>query len=305
MSTQNILVVGATDQQGGAIVKALLDLPQTPTKYHVLALTRDPEAPHARALASAHGDAVELIQGDNTNPEPVFESKPKGSIAGLFIVTAATGSRVSEEKQGIPLIDAAVAHGVKHIVFSSVDRGGNDKSWTNPTTIKRFRDKHNIELYLRYKAQEVADTFTWTILRPVLFLDNMNPGWVCSIFTVLWDMGLRRETKLQLVSVRDIGVFAAKAVNEPDKWSGKAVGLAGDEHSLGEAREKFERLVGKNLPETWAIMGVAVLWASQELGDMFAFLENEGYGVDIEALRREGPTQDFESWLRESKWLKE
>jgi hypothetical protein len=107
------------------------------------------------------------------------------------------------------------------------------------------------------------------------------------------------------VSVRDIGVFAAKAFNEPAKWSGKAVGLAGDELTLGEAREKFERLVGKNLPETWAIMGVAVLWASQELGDMFAFLENEGYGVDIEALRREGPTQDFQSWLRESKWLKE
>jgi uncharacterized protein YbjT (DUF2867 family) len=306
MSTQNILVVGATGQQGGAVVKALLDLPQAPTKYHVLALTRDPQSPHAKALASAHGDAVELVQGDSTNPEPVFDSKPNGSIAGLFIVTAPAGTRTSEEKQGIPLIDAAVAHGVKHIVFSSVDRGGDDKSWTNPTTIKRFRDKHNIELYLHDKAKQAAGTFSWTILRPVSFLDNLNPGWVCSIFTAMWDIGLRQETKLQMVSVKDIGVFAAKAFDEPARWSGKAVGLAGDELTLGEARDKFERLVGKNLPETWAITGMAVLWASQELGDMFAFFENEGYGVDIEALRREGPTQDFESWLQESsKWLKE
>ncbi|KAK4152308.1 hypothetical protein C8A00DRAFT_16373 [Chaetomidium leptoderma] len=307
MAPQNILVVGATGKQGGAVVKALLDLPEGPSRFHILALTRDVQSDRAKALASAHQGAVELIQGDNTNPEPIFASQPKGSIAGLFVVTAA-GGKTSEEQQAIPLIDAAAAHGVKHIVFTSVDRGGDEKSWTNPTTIKHFAAKHNVELHLRDKAEKEggAGKFTWTILRPVAFLDNMAPGgMMCSMFTAMWAASLAPETKLQLVGVKDIGAFAALAFSEPAQWSGRAVGLAGDELTLAEAREKFARVTGKKLPQTWTILGKAVLWAVKEVGDMFAFFEQEGYGADIEARRKEAPMQDFEAWLRESKWVKE
>lgn len=302
MAPQTILVVGATGKQGGAVIKALLALPDAATRFHILALTRDAQSAHAQALAEAHPGVLELVQGDSANPEPIFTSRPKGSIAGLFVVTV-PGGKVSEEQQATPLIDAAVAHGVKHVVFTSVDRGGDDKSWTNPTTIKHFLAKHNVEIHLRDKADKEAGAFTWTILRPVAFLDNMEPGMFCSMFTAMWAASLSPQTKLQLVAVRDIGVFAAMALSEPAKWSGRAVGLAGDELTLDEARDKFAKMTGKQLPQSWAILAKAVLWGVKEVGDMFTFFEKEGYGVDIEARRREAPMLDFEAWLKEeSKW---
>ncbi|KAH6623058.1 hypothetical protein F5144DRAFT_605588 [Chaetomium tenue] len=303
MAPQNILVVGATGQQGGAVVKSLLDLPESSSRFHILALTRNAQSERAKHLVSEHNGTVSLIEGDDANPGPIFASQPEGSIDSIFIVTV-PGQKTPEEQQAIPLIDAAVAHGVKHIVFSSVDRGGDEKSWTNPTDIKHFLAKHNIELYLRDKAdKEAGGKFTWTILRPVCFMDNMNPGMLCYMFTAMWDAALKPDTKLQLVGVRDIGVFGAKALSDPAKWSGRAVSLAGDELTLAEAREIFHRVVGGTLPQTFTFLGRALMWGVKEMGDMFAFFEREGYGADIEALNQEAPMQNFEAWLRDgSKW---
>jgi len=301
MTASNILVVGATGQQGGATVQALLELPPANPPLHILALTRNAESPSAKALAEAHPGVVEPVQGDVTDPKPIFESQPKGSIAALFIVTSP--GKFDEEKQAIPLIDAAVEHGVRHIVFSSVERGGDDKSWTNPTNIKHFYQKHNIELYLRDKAHKESGTFTWTILRPVAFMDNANPGFFCSMFTAMWASALRPTTKLQLVGVRDIGRFAAQALTDPASWAGRAVGLAGDELTLDEAKAVFATVVGRQMPQAFTFVGTSMLWAVAEMGRMFAFFETEGYHADIAARRKEVPTQDFATWLRESsKW---
>ncbi|KAK3312864.1 hypothetical protein B0H66DRAFT_381653 [Apodospora peruviana] len=300
MATRNILVVGATGKQGGAVVKALLGLPKSNPPIHILALTRDASSARAKALADSSNGLVEPIQGDATNPKPIFDSKPKRSIHELFLVT--TPGKATEESQAIPFIDAAAEHGVKHIVFSSVDRGGDARSWENPTDIPHFLAKHNIELYLRDKAAK--SKFTWTILRPTAFLDNFSPGFFGSMFPAMWYKSLSPDTKLQLVSTNDIGVFAAKALTEPtDKWAGKAVSLAGDEITLAEAKDKFKKVVGKELPQTFTVLGAALLWGVKELGTMFSFFEKEGYGADITALKKEVPVQDFETWLREcSKW---
>jgi len=151
MAPQNILIVGATGKQGGSALKALLELPDGTSRFHIFALTRNAQSERAKCLVLDHKGAVSLIEGDNANPKPIFASQPEGSIHSIFIVTDPR-SKVPEEQQAIPLIDEAVAHGVKHIVFTSVDRGGDEKSWTNPTNIKHFLAKHNIEIHLRDKA---------------------------------------------------------------------------------------------------------------------------------------------------------
>jgi hypothetical protein len=73
-----------------------------------------------------------------------------------------------EETQGKALVDGALAADVKFFVYSSVDRGGDDKSYENPTTVPHFTNKHNIEHHLVEKA---GDKMQWTILRPVAFTD--------------------------------------------------------------------------------------------------------------------------------------
>jgi len=302
MASPNILVVGATGKQGRAVISALIDDQPKDSPLKILALTRNPSSAAAKALAAAHPDVIELVQGDLTDPAPIFDSYPKGHISGVFLYTVP--GKVDEEKQGIPFIDAAIAHGVPHIVFSSVDRGGEDRSWANPTKIKHFYQKHNVELHLRDRA--LGSDTTWTILRPVAFMDNMNPGFFCSVFTAMWASALSPTTKLQLVSVRDIGVFASKALRQPERWAGKAVSLAGDELTLAEAKEHFRKVTGKELPQGWGVLARGMLWAMGDLGAMFKFFEEEGYGADIPALSGEEPSlQEFETWLTESSQWKE
>ncbi|KAK4176759.1 hypothetical protein QBC36DRAFT_328548 [Triangularia setosa] len=302
MASNTILVVGATGQQGGAVAKALLELPTQNPPLRIVALTRNAQAERAKKLADSHKGVLELVQGDSSKPKLIFESLPKGSVNSLFIVTAPAmgGSKLTEEEQALPLIDAAVEHGVKHIVFSSVERGGDERSWENPTSVPHFLEKHNIEIYLRDKAEKEQGKFIWTILRPVAFLENFKPGMFCSLFTAMWASALSPGKKLQLISVHDIGKFAAKALTEPTKWSNKAVGLAGDELTLDEARANFNSVTGKKLPQAWGILGKGMLWAIKEVGTMFQFFEDEGYQVDIEARRKDMPDlQNFEAWLEE------
>ncbi|KAK1760269.1 NmrA-like family domain-containing protein 1 [Echria macrotheca] len=311
MATHNILVVGATGKQGGAVIKALLALPPTNSPpLHILALTRNPSSPSAQSLAAAHKEdgILEIVQGDTANPEPIFTSRPADSpIHAVFLVTVPPPSgKVSEQNQAKPFIDAAVAHGVRHLVFSSVDRGGDERSWTNSTDIGHFAAKHEIELYLRDKASTSGDSFTWTILRPVAFMDNFSPGFFGSMMSAMMYAALSRDKRLQLVSVHDIGVAAAAALTDPTKWAGRAVGLAGDAVTLDEAREKFRKVSGgkAELPQTWTVLARLLMWAVKDVGTMFEWFEKEGYGVDIEALKREIPMQDFETWLRESSQFK-
>jgi hypothetical protein len=68
-------------------------------------------------------------------------------------------------------VDGALEHEVKHFVYTSVDRGGDEKSYDNPTDIPHFISKYRIEHHLVDKA---GDKMGWTILRPVAFTDN---GW--------------------------------------------------------------------------------------------------------------------------------
>jgi NmrA-like family protein len=78
------------------------------------------------------------------------------------------GNAVTEEAQGKSLVDEAIANGVEYFVYSSVDRGGDAKSWDTPTDIPHFVSKHHIELHLREKA---GDKMMWSILRPTVFMD--------------------------------------------------------------------------------------------------------------------------------------
>lgn len=73
-----------------------------------------------------------------------------------------------EELQGKALIDGALANNVKHFVYSSVDRGGNDFSYETRTDIPHFISKYHIEHHL---VESAKGKMNWTILRPVTFME--------------------------------------------------------------------------------------------------------------------------------------
>jgi len=101
-----IAVVGATGQQGGAVVRVL----RAGNQFKVRALTRNPDK--HREL----GD--EVVQADLNRPESLraaFEG-----AHGVFLVTNPWGEGSDEVEQATAAIRAAKDAGVKHFVWSTL-----------------------------------------------------------------------------------------------------------------------------------------------------------------------------------------
>jgi uncharacterized protein YbjT (DUF2867 family) len=103
---KGIAVVGATGQQGGAVVRTL----QAGNQFKVRALTRNP-AKH-RQLAD------EVVEADLNRPE-TLASAFNGAY-GVFLVTNFQEHGTRELKQATAAVRAAKDAGVKHFVWSTL-----------------------------------------------------------------------------------------------------------------------------------------------------------------------------------------
>jgi uncharacterized protein YbjT (DUF2867 family) len=294
-SQRKILVTGATGKQGGAVIRAL---EASGNAFHVVALTRNANSASAKALAAKPN--VTVVTGELSKPKAIFEAnKP---IYGVFSVTIPRG-KVSEEDQAIPLIDAAIENGVEHFVFTSVERGGNEKSDHTPTEIPHFISKHIIEEYMKKQIAAKNSKMQWTILRPVAFMDNLTPDFMGKGFASMW-AGVG-DKPLQLIASEDIGLFAARAFDNPAQYQGRSISLAGDELNLADAKKVFKETIGYDMPETFGFFGSGLKFAIKELGLMFSWFKTDGFGADIPQLRKEEPKiQDFRTWLKNSSEFK-
>jgi uncharacterized protein YbjT (DUF2867 family) len=100
-------------------------------------------------------------------------------------------------------------------------RGGESVSWENATTVPHFAAKHRVELYLQDKTRDTRTK--WTILRPVGFMEDYSPDFFRKMMAGLWAT-MPTAKKMQLVSVKDIGIVAASVLTDMRRWEGKAVG---------------------------------------------------------------------------------
>jgi uncharacterized protein YbjT (DUF2867 family) len=201
-----------------------------------------------------------------------------------------------EVQQGKALIDASLENGVKHFVYSSVDRGGEKRSFENPTPVPHFASKHQVEQYLLEKTS--GGSMGWTILRPAGFMDNYVPGSMAKIFLTAWKVAINKDQPLQLIACADIGYFAAQALTNPEKYRGRAISLAGDELTFDQAAAVFKQRIGSDMPTTYGLVGSLALCALKDIGTMFKWMNSEGFRADVEELRRDNPEMiDFGTYL--------
>lgn len=307
-ATKAILITGATGKQGGSVLNQLASH-SIASQFTLLAVTRNADSPSAKRIVERHPQVL-LVQGDLNDVPGLFASakstlkeagKPE-QIWGVYSVQISMGPGVTTEfevKQGSDLIDESIKEGVTHFVYSSVDRGGNEKSFSNPTPIPHFQTKEEIEQHLLKAAGKNGEKMGWTILRPVAFMDNLEPGMKSKVFLTALRDTLKGKSN-QWVSVEDIGLFGAKAFREPENWNARAEGLAGSELTMEEMNGCFERAIGQPVPYAFSFMGSALMWAVTEVNVMINWFADEGYGVDIAKLKKEEPQLcDFERWLKE------
>jgi hypothetical protein len=194
---------------------------------------------------------------------------------------------------------------VSHFVYASVDRGPDSDN--TPTPVPHFITKHNIEQHLF--AQAKNSNMTWTVLRPVAFMDNLMPNFFGKVFTSSWLMRLGEKTKkMQLIATSDVGFFGAQAFLNADsqEYKNKSLALAGDELTFGEMKAIFEKKTGETLPTTYAWIAAIIQWMAKDFGYMMKWIRDDGFGVDVASMKRsKADIKDFGTWLdTESAWKK-
>jgi len=305
--SQNLLITGATGKQGGAVIKALLASPHAQA-LTILALTRNPTSTSATTLAQKAPNII-LLKGDLNDCPAIFASAAV-PISAVFSVQLPFGSGATpatEEKQGKALIDAALAHGVQHFVYASVERHGDDAD-TDPTDVPHFVIKYNIEKHLEARTDRGA-RMSYTVLRPVAFMENVSPDFMGRMFVTMVKTSLSPGHKIQLVSTADVGYFGAEALVRPDdaRYRNVAIDLAGDELTFEEMSEVFGRVVGGRIPTTFALLGQGLMWMMADLGIMFRWINAVGFNTDIGKVKEMHPkAMTFADWLaeKENGWVK-
>jgi uncharacterized protein YbjT (DUF2867 family) len=288
-----VLVIGATGQQGGAAARALLE-----RGWAVHALVRDENKPAARLLRE---EGASLVAGDLDDPGSVRAAMRP--VTGVFLaLTMMTGPRVTlegvaeEERRGQAVASLASEAGIGHLVYSSIEGAGQH------TGIPHVESKTRIEEHIR------ALGLPATILRPVSFMDNFatfnRP--VLDGGDLVVSLALRPQTRMPMVAVRDIGVFAAIAFEHPGQYLGRPVWVAGECLTGPQIADVFAGACG--LPARFRQLPVEQLRAfDSEVARMFEWMDTRETGEpDLAALRAEHPgLLTLEGWLRETGWKPE
>jgi uncharacterized protein YbjT (DUF2867 family) len=284
-SKQLILVTGATGNQGGAIARALLL-----RGFPVRALTRDRQKPKAQALAQL---GAEVVQGDLDKPESIQQALQ--DVYGVFAVQNfwETGAE-REIQQGILLADMAKALKVQHFVYSSVG------SANLKTGVLHFDTKGQIEEHIR------SLDLPYTILRPVAFNYSWNDPSVRNyVLNGVFSLPLSPNTKLQLMSEEDYGVFVVLALENPEKWLGRSLDLVSEELTMLQMVEAFQKVIGRSVQYVKMSWEQSLQAFGEEYTLMFRWFEDVGYSANLNLVRQEySNLTTLEQYLRQHGWDK-
>ncbi len=257
-----IAVVGATGQQGGAVVRAL----QADKQFKVRALTRNP------AKHSELGD--EVVQADLTNPETLtaaFEG-----AHGVFLVTNFWEAGTDELKQATAAVRAAKDAGVKHFIWSTLPdveaiSGGKFH-------LPHFTGKAKIDLIVKEagfpKHTFVIAPMYYQNLVGVLAPQKQADG------SVGWALPLDPTVRgIHMGDITELGTIVAGAFAHPDQAGhGEYLPLVGDFMSFSEIIDTLNRQ-GHNFSFNQVAKEVfaGFFAGAAEIAEMFDYFQTHTY----------------------------
>jgi uncharacterized protein YbjT (DUF2867 family) len=257
-----IAVVGATGQQGGAVVRNL----QAGDEFKVRAMTRNP-AKH-RELAD------EVIQADLNRPETLAAAF-EGAY-GIFLVTNFREEGTDEVEQATAAVRAAKHAGVKHFVWSTlpdVEAISRGKFHVPHFTGKAKADRIVKEAGFANHTFVIAP-FYYQNLIGVLAPQKQTDG------SMSWALPLDPTVRsIHMGDITDLGDIVAGAFAYPDQAGhGEYLPLVGDFMSFNEIIDALNRQ-GHNFSFNQVPKEVfaGLFPGAAEIAEMFDYFQTHTY----------------------------
>lgn len=239
-----ILIIGATGQQGGAVINELLAA-KVPS-LSLRALTRNTTSPAATRLTSR---GIEVVQGSLEDHASLVSA-----LQGVDSAFLAIADGPKERKQGLSFLKAAEEVNLPYLVYSSAPEVANADG------IAILEDKLVIEATLRKTSIE------HTVLHPWFFYEifPVEPGfkrWLTLgasdyllqgkslVTTAVADIGTPESSLSLSALVRcanrgfltSTGWFGAQALLHQKRYTGRVIPILGDNLTMSEAQVSYWR----------------------------------------------------------------
>ncbi|KAJ5110701.1 hypothetical protein N7532_001236 [Penicillium argentinense] len=232
-----ITVFGATGNQGGSVIEAILADSQLSKEFKIRGITRDTTKKSAQDLAKR---GVEVVSADLSSLESLTEAL-KGSHT-VFLVTNywETMNADIEYSQGKNVADVSKAVGVSHLIFSSLHHV-KEETKGRLTKVPHFDSKANVEKYIR--ASGVGCSF----VLPGYYMSNYTQMLARSddgSYTLYYPVGNNAKFPL-FDAAQDTGLFVKVALKHAGKLKNKQVMAAAAYYTPQEIVDTFSRVTGK------------------------------------------------------------
>jgi uncharacterized protein YbjT (DUF2867 family) len=231
--TKTIAVVGATGATAGGLARAILADPGG--GFACRAITRDPDSAGARMLSEQGATVVKADLDDYDSLVAAFDGAYGAFCMTNFFVNF---SAAQETRQAANQARAAAATGVRHAIWSTAE---DTRNWY-PLDDDRMPTLPGGYKVPNWDGKGAGDSFfaaagvpTTYLLAPfhweafVFGLGAPQPG-PDGVRTVAMPLG---EARLPGITAEDIGRCAYAIFNDPARFIGETVGIAG-EHTSGD-----------------------------------------------------------------------
>ncbi|KAH0435091.1 NmrA family transcriptional regulator [Colletotrichum camelliae] len=291
-----LTVFGATGNQGGSVIKAVLADPVLSKEFQIRGITRDVSKPAAQALAAK---GVEVVAADMASKASLADAI-KGSDTVFLVTTPAfmSGGGTEEQLNGKNVADVVASEaGVKHLIYSSLLHV-TDTTNGRLKHVVHFDDKAEVERYIRAKG--IASTF----VLPGYFMSNFTALQMIrkgedGVFSLAYPVGegarfplvdtesdivSRKLTCEELVS----GKFVVAAMRNRDSVLGKQILAAADYYTPARIVSEFQEVTGKTARfvqvDAEAYRGFFPAPMADEMLENHLFIGEPGYyaGKDLE-----------------------
>ncbi|POR33138.1 NmrA-like family domain-containing protein 1 [Tolypocladium paradoxum] len=312
-----LTVFGATGNQGGSVIRAVLADPALSKEFKIRGITRDASKPAAKELAAKGVEVVKasrLYVAVNADMSSVQAAAP--AVEGAHTVFLVTNfwesmSTDTEVAQGKAVTDASKAAGVKHLIFSSLINTTEASKGRLPN-ISHFDGKARIETYIR--GSGVPGTF----VLPGMFMSGFA-GMIRKQDDGSYSINIPEGVSVDNArtplfdAVADAGKFVKAAIKHFPSSTNKRIYAATDYYSPARLLSEFSEVMDKparaNTVSHDTFKSFFSPPAAQEILENWLLLESPGYygGADLSeslALLDEKPTswKDFVA-QNKAKWL--